>query len=160
MDTDMEPRSFKKPQGPAVGEVARIDPKGLTPDQKLDAVLEQGNQLHGCLEQHIAASRLAELRSSDWRRAADEKFESVTSVVGALDTRTDILEGSVGALAQALGGQVATGTVKVQAPTSWKDIFKIAGAVGGLLGLFIFLFQLAARLWGPFVAYMMGLSPT
>jgi len=144
-----------------VGEVTPIDPRGLTMDQKIDAVLLQGVQLHGCLEQHIAETRLAHLTATEARQKLEGKVDDLADAVGALDTRQDITEGSVSALAKSLGAQL-TGPreVKVRAPVSWKDIGKIVLSVLGAIGGLIFIYQALAATFPAFHHYVMSLSPT
>ncbi|MBL8773340.1 MAG: hypothetical protein JNK30_18295 [Phenylobacterium sp.] len=75
------------------------------------------------------------------------------------------LRGEVRGLVLALGlRQPEEGEEKPKsgALATWSlmKVLGVLGAVGGCLGLLVFLFQLAVKLWPHFVAYMMSLSPT
>lgn len=129
-----------------MGEIVTIDTEGMSLEDMVRASLGQGHQLHQCLEQHIAATRLAELTASDSRAAMATKVEGLTTAVGALETRQGVTEGSVAALAKALGGQITEQTgkpkVKVEAPMSWKDVLKVGATVLGALSGFVLFMQI------------------
>lgn len=145
-----EPRSFAlEPR--SVGEFLRIDPKGKTDRQLLVAALQQAEATHGCLEKHIAVSELAMLAATEAREDLAKKVDGVATAVGGLETRTDILEGGVTALAKAFGGTVhgEARKVKVEAPMSIKDHLKIGGTILGSLAGAVLLYQI---LWPAILA--------
>lgn len=92
-----EERSFG-PRPVPVGELSPIDIDALTPDQAVRALAKGVMQNHSCLEQHIAATRLAEIIATEKRQ---ELAEDV------LGLRTDVvgLKGDVRGLTLALGVQ-------------------------------------------------------
>lgn len=144
-----------------MGEFLRIDPKGKTDRQLLVAALKQAEATHGCLEKHIAETRLAHLTANDARQKLEGKVDTLTEAVGSLDTRQEITEGSVSALAKSLGAQI-TGPrkVTVDATMRWRDIGKITLSVLGAIGGLIFVYQAIAVVFPTFHHWMMSLSPT
>lgn len=130
-----------------MGEVTKVDPTDLSDRELMIASLRQGEQVHHCLETHIAETRLAHLAASEARQALADRVGDLTTSMGSLETRQGVTEGAVSALAKALGGQVIEGPkpkVKVDAPMSWKDLAKIALTVLGSLSGFVLFLQIIA----------------
>jgi hypothetical protein len=154
----MEPRTFEQER--PVGEFLRINPRGKTDRQLLVAALQQAEATHGCLEKHIAETRLAHLTASEARQKLEGKVDDLCVAVGAMDTRQDIVEGSVSALAKSLGAQI-TGprSIKVEGKLGPMEVLKLAGAIGGALAFFVFAYQLLRAAWPAIDAYLAGLSP-
>lgn len=143
-----------------MGEFVRIDPRGKSDRQLLIAALKQAEATHGCLETHIGVTERAHRAATEAREQLAKKVDEVAGAVGALDTRQDIVEGSVKALATALGGQMQSGTVKIRTKFGLMDFLKFAGAAGASLGLVVFLVQLIVHIGPAAIGYIMGLSPT
>ncbi len=133
----------------AVGEFVRIDPRGKTDRQLLIAALKQAEATHGCLETHIRATEAAHEIANEKREALGRQVEDIATTVGTLNTRQTVTEGSVSALAKALGGQLQTGTVKIKADMGWRGHLKIAGTILGALGGAVLAYQI---LWPGIVA--------
>lgn len=155
-----EPRSFEER---TVGEFFRVNPKGKTDRQLLVAALQQAEATHGCLEKHIAETRLANLDATEKRQALAEDVLHLRSTVATVESVQREQGAQVRTLTLALGAQKPdAGEAKPRAHTeiSLKSIGKIVVGVGGSLSLIIFLYQLAANQFPAFHQFMMSLSPT
>lgn len=149
-----------------MAEFLNIETRGKPIDEALALIAEGLNKTHHCVHTGQAEMRAAHAEATSAREALATKVDGLAGAVGALDTRQDITEGSVSALAQALGGQIQTGTVRIKAKFGWMDWLKFAGAAGGALAIVIFLVQLTVHM-GPSIqsgfaaaiAYIMGLDP-
>lgn len=157
----MEPRSFA--EGRRVGEITTVDPTELTDREVAIAALLGVQQAHSCLEVHIkdqnkfnAQLTLDQVTATEKRQAlADDVLDLKGSV---LDIKSGLRE-----LILSLGVQkpkAGETRSKAKADISWKALFKIASAVGGTLGLLIFLYQITRAIWPVVDAYLMSLSPT
>lgn len=146
-----------------MGEFLRIDPKGKSDRQLLIASLKQAEATHGCLEKHIAETRLAYLDATEKRQQLTEVVYGLREDVAGVQS-TQLEQGAqVRVLTLALGVEKPdAGEVKPKAHTevSWSAVLKITGAVGGSIALLIFLYQVAAAVFPGFHHYMMSLSPT
>lgn len=158
----MEPRSFAREARP-VGEFLRINPKGKTDRQLLIASLKQAEATHGCLEKHIAETRLAYLDATEKRQALTDVVYGLREDVSGVLSTQEAQGAQVRVLTLALGVEKpADGEIKPKAHTevSWSAVLKITSAVGGSLALLIFLYQAAAAVFPAFHAFMTSLSPT
>ena len=129
-----------------MGEIKRIDPTGMAPKQRDKALFDLMHQVHDCLETHIAETRLAHLTASEAREKLAGKVEGISAAVGSLETRQSITEGSVSALAKALGAEVPKGAkpVAIDAPMRWKDVGKVVLGVVSAMGGIVLLLQILA----------------
>lgn len=89
MSRELEPRSFASEA--RVGELAHIDPEGLTLEELVRAAVRGVHQTHGCLETHIheqnkvnAEIKLAHLDATEKRVALAGDLLSVKEDVSAL----------------------------------------------------------------------------
>jgi lysozyme family protein len=162
----MEPRSFASTEVVPVGELTPIDLDSLEPAERDRALYRAVIQTHACIESHRKEQTLFNAELSLAHIEATTKRQALADDV--LDVKGKVLDiqSSVATLATALGGQVASGTVKVKAKMGPLELLKIAGAVASSLALVVFLVQLFVHM-GPSIesgfaaaiAYIMGLDP-
>lgn len=153
----MERRSFE-PEARSVGEFLRINPKGKTDRQLLIASLKQAEATHGCLEKHIAETRLAYLDATEKRQQLTEVVYGLRNDVAGVQSTQEAQGAQVRVLTLALGVEKPdAGEAKPKAHTeiSWKAIGKIGVTMfGAMSGIVLFIQIIAPGLAAMFTAIM------
>lgn len=154
MGSTSEPRTFR---GRAeMGELTPVDPTDLTDREVAVAALKAAQQTHGCLEVHIAETKLAHLDASE------KRIKMADDVLG-VKTAVSSIQADVRELALGLGvKKPVAGEPKPKASTGlpWKDVAKITVSILGAIGGLIFIYQALAAVFPAFHHYVMSLSPT
>lgn len=97
-----EDRSFAMVERAAlVGEVLPVE-DGLTGDALTHAGIRQTEQVHRCLEQHVARTVLAEVTATKKRNALTKKVETIGKRQTTVAKKVDLIAGQVRALTLAL----------------------------------------------------------
>lgn len=149
----MEPRSFAAEV--RVSDFVPVKTEWPSIEEALADLGRGLNAVHSCVHVGLLAQAARDAAADTKRDELATEVGLVKKAVGAVETRVDIAEGSVSALAKAHGATLPQGAkpMKVKADMGWKDIAKIAGTVlSGFGGAILFLQVFGSPVAGFFKA--------